>query len=150
MKNHETTLREAASRQVYTTFYYVHIFSPLLDQCPPRCEDKKSDSITIRFPSWVREILDDISAEEKISLNQIIKNSIINAVECHLDREECRSMHLNYIKEIESKPPQTSNDAMQTLLEKMKEWEQESPKITNELRQLLNENPDLLKRGDSE
>ncbi len=112
--NYELQLSEAADKQKHATFYDVHISSPLLDMRPQpvrSSEERKSDNFTIRIPLWVRKRLEEIAEKEEMSINQQVKNAIINALEYHDDREEARTIWLEkYVRDWKNEPPHVRNE----------------------------------------
>ena len=111
-------LDEAAEKQKRKDYYDIHIASPLLGQSSQphlNNEDKKSDSVTIRLPSWARGKLDEVAKQEGISLNQLINNAVIDAIEKHFDRKEARQIYQEIINELKNRSPQSTNKLRDTL-----------------------------------
>jgi len=120
MSNYEKKLKQAVDKQKHAGYYDVHISSPLLDENPQpqlRNEEKKSDNLTVRVPFYVRQMLNEIAKHEGVSLSQLINNAILNAIVKHYDREEARKIYLENIEEAENEPPRTTNELRQLLLD---------------------------------
>lgn len=142
MKDWNDKLIEAAKKQRYTTFYDMHISSPLIDlnAQPVRTkEEKKSDNFTIRLPLWIRKRLEEISEDEEMSINNMIINAIISAIELHDDRAEAIDIWLRKYedakKEItyniklgDEEPENISAEDVKTFLNAKDIWEEKESK----------------------
>jgi len=120
MKNYESKLQKAIDMQVCGTHYYAHISSPLLDQYPqPRLKsvDTKSENISVRIPSWVRQLLNEVAKQENTSMSQLINNAIVNSLIKHYDLEEARKIYMENNEEEEKDPPTTTNELRRLLLD---------------------------------
>ena len=109
MENLEEKLIKVAKEQMYLSFYDVHLQSPLFAPASPPShvkEDKKSDSFTVRLPSWVRDELSAISTQEDISMSQLIANAIINSILKHHDQQEARQIFLELMLKWKDEPAQ--------------------------------------------
>jgi len=110
MEDYEVKLRKAAKEQMYASFYDVHILSPLLDPSLPPIRSKedvkKSESVSVRLPSWVKNELFEIAEFQEISVTQLINNAIINSLMKHHDQEKARQIYLEFMHKWKIESPQ--------------------------------------------
>lgn len=122
MKNHESELREAAKNQMYANFYDVHLLSPLFapNSQPNRSkDDKKSESVTVRLPKWVRDDLAEVAEQENLSISQLINNAIVNAISKHHDQKEARHIYLESMLKWKDEPPEMDEPPRMSDLHRM-------------------------------
>jgi len=97
-------IKNAAKKQKSLSFFDAHLLQPLLKTAsqPYRTASNKSTSLSLRLPIEIKNELEKIADRHGITVNQMVKNAVLYAIELHHEREEAAEL---YRKQFTSLPP---------------------------------------------